>query len=269
MSKAEQPNAKSLEQSSSKLHPASRLLAAKNAATKRATRSYSERMKQDHTHETRYCLTCRYPLCGLVQHECPECGRQFDPLDPRTSSSYPTGDIRRGLASTGMFMTIGVGFLSGAAFIASALGVDPLILWFGGFITAPCLLILLGIATIPAIPLARRTRVWAFVAVLTLISIVVTDWPFRISFTLHRPALQRYVDSIRSGKTPAATGSVNIGLFMINRVEIAKGNIGLQLTGDTGGGTYLVHRAPGNTWTWYNTNWEKDFGNGWMFVDQD
>src|SRR5688572_1775855 len=30
------------------------------------------------------CLTCGYPLHGLPTPRCPECGREFDPLDPRT-----------------------------------------------------------------------------------------------------------------------------------------------------------------------------------------
>jgi len=30
------------------------------------------------------CLSCEYPLKGLVEHRCPECGREFDPNDPKT-----------------------------------------------------------------------------------------------------------------------------------------------------------------------------------------
>jgi hypothetical protein len=30
------------------------------------------------------CLTCNYPLRGLPTPRCPECGREFDPLDPAT-----------------------------------------------------------------------------------------------------------------------------------------------------------------------------------------
>ena len=31
-----------------------------------------------------YCLGCRYPLGGLPEPRCPECGRPFDPDDPKT-----------------------------------------------------------------------------------------------------------------------------------------------------------------------------------------
>jgi hypothetical protein len=30
------------------------------------------------------CLSCNYPLWGLSTPRCPECGREFDPLDPAT-----------------------------------------------------------------------------------------------------------------------------------------------------------------------------------------
>src|SRR5215207_7908717 len=30
------------------------------------------------------CLGCNYPLWGLPTPRCPECGREFDPLDPTT-----------------------------------------------------------------------------------------------------------------------------------------------------------------------------------------
>lgn len=30
------------------------------------------------------CKTCHYPLAKLREHRCPECGRTFDPGDPKT-----------------------------------------------------------------------------------------------------------------------------------------------------------------------------------------
>lgn len=33
-----------------------------------------------------FCMDCSYPLRGLASHECPECGRAFDPKDPCTYS---------------------------------------------------------------------------------------------------------------------------------------------------------------------------------------
>jgi hypothetical protein len=42
-------------------------------------------MVQDQTTETSmYCRKCGYQLVGLSANRCPECGRVFDPTDPRT-----------------------------------------------------------------------------------------------------------------------------------------------------------------------------------------
>lgn len=40
--------------------------------------------QQSNTARTGHCRSCRYPLIGLDQHRCPECGRTFDPDDPKT-----------------------------------------------------------------------------------------------------------------------------------------------------------------------------------------
>ena len=36
-----------------------------------------------------YCRQCRYPLDHLDKYRCPECGRAFDPKDPRTYQTKP------------------------------------------------------------------------------------------------------------------------------------------------------------------------------------
>jgi hypothetical protein len=41
------------------------------------------------TEPSRFCLGCEYPLDGLPEHRCPECGCQFDPADPRTFRDGP------------------------------------------------------------------------------------------------------------------------------------------------------------------------------------
>jgi hypothetical protein len=41
------------------------------------------------TEPTIYCLQCRYPLDGLPERRCPECGSEFDPDDDNTFSEEP------------------------------------------------------------------------------------------------------------------------------------------------------------------------------------
>lgn len=42
----------------------------------------------------RICLDCRYPLIGLRDTRCPECGRLFDPSDPATYSQNGDGLVK-------------------------------------------------------------------------------------------------------------------------------------------------------------------------------
>jgi hypothetical protein len=45
-----------------------------------------------------FCLSCGYPLNQLPEHRCPECGRAFDPANPRTLSlGYPLKSWQRWL----------------------------------------------------------------------------------------------------------------------------------------------------------------------------
>jgi hypothetical protein len=37
---------------------------------------------------SRYCIRCFYPLNQLEGNQCPECGREFDPANPKTYSKY-------------------------------------------------------------------------------------------------------------------------------------------------------------------------------------
>jgi len=36
-----------------------------------------------------FCLGCKYPLDGLAEHRCPECGRPFDPADSTSFTLKP------------------------------------------------------------------------------------------------------------------------------------------------------------------------------------
>ncbi len=42
----------------------------------------------------RFCLGCGYSLRGLIDPQCPECGKAFDPNDPKTWSPRPLGEQR-------------------------------------------------------------------------------------------------------------------------------------------------------------------------------
>jgi hypothetical protein len=219
---------------------------------------------------SRFCLFCRYNLAGLAAHECPECGRAFDPADPSTTAAHPTiVDDRFLYARTAQVLTICVGLMSIAAVFICALGADVLLRWVAGVLLSPLLLVLLLTALHPAAPLSRRWRTSGVLAAAALTSIIVLDWPFRITFELHRPAMNRAAQQIRSGQLAPGT-PMSVGVFSFRDVRTTpEGNIGFQLTGGPGGGEFLVHRAAASTWVWYNTNWEQNLLGGWFRVYED
>jgi ribosomal protein L32 len=64
---------------------------------------------------TAVCLECGYSLRGLGHHQCPECGRAFDPADTRTYSRLGivtyTRKLYRGEIVVGVFLLLFIGFL--------------------------------------------------------------------------------------------------------------------------------------------------------------
>src|SRR5436190_23642408 len=68
------------------------------------------------------CLQCDYLLRGLTEPRCPECGREFDPADPKT---YATGP-RIGWLSRRMLAPIGW------PFFVLAIAAVSLLLWTSG-----------------------------------------------------------------------------------------------------------------------------------------
>lgn len=59
-----------------------------------------------------FCMGCSYPLTGLSDHRCPECGRSFDPANPRSYRLAPLTRfqvVRRRIAIAGACTVILLG----------------------------------------------------------------------------------------------------------------------------------------------------------------
>ena len=77
------------------------------------------------------CLGCGYILDGLPEPRCPECGREFNPLDPRTFA----------VPSAGSGKPLLIASIAGALALAAPLTVSVLpvsIKWKGPLIGACC-----------------------------------------------------------------------------------------------------------------------------------
>ena len=174
------------------------------------------------------------------------------------------------MARIGLGLNLCACVLAAGAVIGAAIGVaDPMILWLACLLASPFILLLLGIVAVSAIPAGRRTRCLAVSAVLLLLSVALTPWPLRITFELHRGSFDRAAAAYRVNPA-AGPAPARIGVFRILAVsQHHSGNVGFQLTGSSGGGVFLVNRGPGSVWTWYNTNWVRNLGGGWLLVEED
>ncbi len=226
----------------------------------------------------RFCRDCGHALAGLRSPICPECGRGFDPDDPRTTVDSPK-PWRRTIAALVRPLVVFNLLVATAVVIANGIGLDPLL----GFLIAvglsPALLLPLAAVPFPSLPLKRRWRVLAVLAPLAVVTTVLTDWPVRVLFEMHRSAFVAEAARIRAVPTPASlgqgvgdrrSGPIRVGTFSVLRVrETPDGNLGFQLSGDGGGGVYVVEAVPGSRFIWWNTNWETNLGGGWWIVYED
>ncbi|MDG2030835.1 MAG: hypothetical protein P8J45_07525 [Phycisphaerales bacterium] len=216
-----------------------------------------------------YCKRCFYPLLNLDTNVCPECGRPFDPGKASTTSPYPVGSIRRKVGKFACFLSLCLAFVAALFFFHSALGFDPMIIFLVAFAMIPVALIMLLLLALPPLPIDWRFRILGVMSLACIVSIVFTSWPLRLNFLLHRSALERQVAKIRSEGLPTGNTARRVGLLNFVAVKERQGNIGFQLTGGGGGGTFLVLDRKKTRWVWDNTNWEKRFDDNWVYVEQD
>src|SRR5690349_18712264 len=94
------------------------------------------------------CLGCGYCLRGLHTQQCPECGREFDPSDPRTYGM-------RGVSALDRWMLEPMGR---ACWWAAWIGAT-LVFWGNGFLYGGFLVAALGWAVVALVVVYRLVRI--------------------------------------------------------------------------------------------------------------
>ncbi len=86
------------------------------------------------------CIDCNYPLKGLPEPICPECGRRFDPAKPRSfvTPDDLKSDVRQRAKLLLQCALVSPGPLSSGWLVLSAKG--PLAGWFYGLLAAAFIL---------------------------------------------------------------------------------------------------------------------------------
>ncbi|MFM1822412.1 MAG: hypothetical protein RI967_678 [Planctomycetota bacterium] len=217
----------------------------------------------------RFCLDCRHPLDPAGSSACPECGRAFDPRDPRSTRASADGGFARAFEDFARAAAWVIATGAVAATIAIALGFSPIWILLLSCASTPFVLLAALAALLPLRRLSMRRRATILASTALLASVVATRWPLRVMFELHRDALDRLAASIASG-APTPAGPTTVGVMRFRRVrQLSDGTLGFQVSGNAGGGIYLVRPAIGTTRIWINTNWEHDWGGGWWEVYED
>lgn len=234
--------------------------------------------------EARYCLTCDYDLRGLPENRCPECGRQFDPVDGRTFAvtQAPNRFVRVLRRHPGWWMHAGAISLVAAALLASLVP--------GGWCLFLCYC-LLGWPVLAAIGVGRligcalvRLRdhhprrlpgsAWGWlvapVCCIMSVGLLASDTPSRQFFRINRPFLDSFVRSTAAIPPGSRLPDRWLGCYPAERIETMTGGVRFLVRGagflDSYGFAYCSQACPNGdsndhyyplTGNWYL--WREDF----------
>lgn len=209
-----------------------------------------------------FCMGCGYALRGLGQPRCPECGREFDPSDPRTFEIHaPSSRLTRFLRRPPGWPLLTYCALCSffLMFSVSAPGK-----YFGWFMLSVFGLLFAGAAYFTRLvgylaATARRRRDgptvgtcarWLLPPLMALSSIAVTapDGPLRLRVRLSRPAMDRLVSTAATLPPGSALPNQRVGLFFAEDIQTYTGGVRFRVpeTGflDSGGFAFSFTDSP-------------------------
>lgn len=186
-----------------------------------------------------HCLKCGYSLTGLTEPRCPECGREFDPLDPRSFQIGPLNRLQRaalaapgrifnGAAVATAILTCAAAAPPGGYFLLILIVVKAWIVLAAVWVVRS---ILRGIAASRANATLSKAdaRRWAFAptAFLATILLVVLSAPFWFTYWVSRP----FMDSVAQQSRSEMPNAPMIGLYPVARIERIEGGIRFRIWG--------------------------------------
>ena len=197
------------------------------------------------------CRDCGYLLRGLSDPRCPECGRGFDPADPRTMD---VGRVPGPLASffLGLPGTIFEGAVVAVCGMALLGGTVPggvfllqiAALWLGVALTFAWGL---RLATFVVVAWRYRRRLlrepvtwrhWGLTPLVGFLTALLLyfELPLRLTFLVSRPGMEQLVQEVaQSPEGTCLPGPLRIGVYRVENIEHIPG--GARFT--VGGGGFL------------------------------
>jgi hypothetical protein len=193
------------------------------------------------------CLDCGYALHGLPTPRCPECGREFDPLDPKTMN------MGRELSELAKWVLGPVRWpVSLMSYAAVAIA-----LWYarlpGGQIrNSSSIWILISLGTLwlmwPVVRLiaakkygwptsllmrGQRLRLTVAACIFAAVFAIWNGWPLKAAFHFSRPALDRLATELIQSSEPYADDRW-CGLYWSTRIKV------IATAGDPRGGVRVT-----------------------------
>ena len=232
------------------------------------------------------CLDCNYPLWGLPTPRCPECGREFDPLDPSTMI------MGRALTPVARWA---LGPLRWHVNLLSWLAIGYA-LWMarlpGGQIrnsSSLVILILLGLFWV-AWPVLRviiakrrgwphslvmrgqKTRVVVGLALLLSAAAVWYDLPLKASLYVSRPAMDKLATELLASSEPYADDQW-LGVYKATRIKKLVGVKGVRITCEESNRAYrsgfvYLPNVDASRSTWRNKNYHHVSGFWWAWREE-
>jgi hypothetical protein len=212
--------------------------------------------KEDRISSNAVCLGCGYPLRGLSQAVCPECGRAFDPEDPKSfrdrgvrprwpsfADAPPNWQliVLAGLTLMYLYWSSQPGGLSAALSFGACLVVP-----FGLAILATLAIDFVG--RVLAVRASRRRAAldrvrprrkgwWRWAVLPVCLAMVVSaaelSWPLRVRFHLSKPSFVQAVQQIEAGIDPGSLPK-RIGLFPVTYIHLYEDGAIFFRTGSSG-----------------------------------
>ncbi|HKQ46954.1 MAG TPA: hypothetical protein VJZ71_02665 [Phycisphaerae bacterium] len=189
--------------------------------------------------QTPRCLSCDYPLMSLSEHRCPECGRAFDPADPRTvRTPRSPGKIARFLlrppgwpthvvAVFVLLMSFAAGTPPGGYFVALVISVFLWKIFLIAWAIRLAIWVWLRKRYKNDIPASRR-KFWHWLSIpasaFTSFILLSTNVPFNVAFWLSRSSIDALANETISG-TDLNPKSRWAGLYYADEIERIPGGM--------------------------------------------
>lgn len=244
--------------------------------------------------EEGFCAKCRYPLRGLPEPRCPECGKAFDPSDPHTflvAGQRPMGPIARRLYQppTLLFQASGVLSVSFVLAAAAVPGWIPSLLRVG--LICCCGMSVFWMVGVVAYCVvgwfyrAPRTtwrviRSWSLMPVALVLAALLCQLrvPVLLGFLVSKSAMEGLANKAAAGPEYRRLPDQKVGMYSATGILVLLGGVRFQVSmpqAPPGGFAYFPQGSPKGSreprceqlwgswyvWTRGKTAWEREIDN--------